>query len=99
MGSIKDGENYAPSSKVEPVIGRGQFQYAAAFLDHGHIIGQCNGLSDAGATLKWVYDPDPERVAKFCLKFPSVRIAKNFDEILYDPLVPVSYTHLRAHET
>ena len=87
MTSIKDGENYAPSSKVKPVIGHGQFQYAAAFLDHGHIIGQCNGLSDAGATLKWVYDPDPERVARFCLKFPLVQAAKSFDEILQDPLV------------
>lgn len=87
MGSIKDGANYAPSSKVAPVIGRGEFQYAAAFLDHGHIIGQCNGLRDAGATLKWVYDPDPERVARFCLKFPLVQVAKSFDEILQDPLV------------
>ena len=87
MGSIKDGANYAPSSKVAPVIGRGEFQYAASFLDHGHIVGQCNGLRDAGATLKWVYDPDPERVARFCLKFPLVQVAKSFDEILQDPLV------------
>ena len=50
MGSIKDGDNYAPSAKLERVIGRCQFQKAAACLDRGHISVQCNGLSDAGAT-------------------------------------------------
>jgi hypothetical protein len=25
----------------------------------------CNGLIEAGATLKWVYDPDPAKVDKF----------------------------------
>ena len=87
MESIRDGANYAPSAEVEPVVDPGQFQYAAAFLDHGHIIGQCNGLYDAGATLKWVYDPDPKRVKKFCSKFPSVRVAERFEQILQDPSI------------
>ncbi len=43
----------------------GEFIFAAAHLDHGHIYGQCNGLVEAGAQLKWVYDPDPAKVDAF----------------------------------
>ena len=49
---------------------------AAVALDHGHIYGMCNGLVEAGATLKWVYDPDPEKVKKFCEAFPQAKPAE-----------------------
>ncbi len=85
MVDIKDGANYAPTAKVEPVVAAGEFQFAAAFLDHGHIYGQCNGLRDAGASLKWVFDTDAERVAKFVQAFPEVQVASSFEQILQDP--------------
>lgn len=85
MTSIGDGANYAPSSDAEKVVEPGQFVFAAAFLDHGHINGQCNGLRDAGATLKSVFDPDPEKVAAFVERFPGTQVASSFDEILSDP--------------
>ena len=85
MVNIGDGANYAPTAKVRPVVGPGEFQFAAAYLDHGHIYGQCNGLCDAGASLKWVYDPDPTRVEKFLQTFPGARVAGSFEEILSDP--------------
>ena len=50
----KDGMNYAPVGKPQPVVREGEFVFAAAALDHGHIYGMCNGLIEAGATLKWV---------------------------------------------
>lgn len=84
MVDIKDGANYAPTAKVEPVVGPGEFQFAAAFLDHGHIYGQCNGLRDAGAQLKWVFDTDPARLEKFVQAFPGVQIASGFEQILQD---------------
>lgn len=87
MGTMKDGAHYAPSHEGAHAVEPGTFQFAAAFLDHGHIIGQCNGLCHAGATLKWVYDSDPARVEKFRKKFPSVQIAENFNQVLDDPLV------------
>lgn len=59
--SIKDGMNYAPVGKPQPVVAAGEFVIAAAALDHGHIYGMCNGLIEAGATLKWVYDPTPPK--------------------------------------
>lgn len=85
MVDVKDGANYAPSATVEPVVGPGEFQIAAAYLDHGHIYGQCNGLRDSGATIKWVYDPDPARVQKFLESFPQARVATSFNTILDDP--------------
>jgi len=85
MVDIKDGASYAPTAKVTPVVAPGEFQFAAAFLDHGHIYGQCNGLRDAGATLKSVYDPDPVKVDDFLRTYPGTRVASSLDELLSDP--------------
>ena len=69
------------------MVAPGDFQFAAVYLDHGHIYGQTNGLRDAGATLKYVYDPDPEKVDRFCETYPEAQIARSFEEILADPEV------------
>ncbi|WP_314585904.1 Gfo/Idh/MocA family oxidoreductase [Paenibacillus terrigena] len=86
----KDGMTYAPTStKPVPVCGPGEFVFAAAGLDHGHIYGQCNGLIEAGGTLKWVYDPDPLKVAAFCRTYPQVQAASSLDVILHDEEVRI----------
>lgn len=85
--SIKDGMNYAPVGKPQPVVAPGEFIIAAAALDHGHIYGMCNGLIEAGATLKWVYDPDPAKVAKFVEQYPQVKEADALETILNDASV------------
>lgn len=78
--------NYAPTAaKVEKVVKPGEFVFATAFLDHGHIFGQMNGLSEAGGECRWVYDPQPKRAAAFADKYPGVRIATSFQQILEDP--------------
>ena len=82
-----DGMNYAPKGKPEPVVKKGEFTVAAIALDHGHIYGMCYGLTEAGADLKWVYDPDPVKVANFCKAFPGVKVAGSEVEILEDPEV------------
>lgn len=87
MVDINDGANYAPSAPAEKVVAPGEFVIAAAFLDHGHIYGQTNGLCDAGATLRWVYDPDPSRVARFVETYPGTQVAQSFEQILDDPEV------------
>jgi predicted dehydrogenase len=87
MNARYDGMTYAPRGKPRPVVKPGEFVFAAAHLDHGHIYGQCNGLVEAGAMLKWVYDPDPQRVATFQAKYPQVRVARSLDEVLADPEV------------
>jgi len=83
----KDGMNYAPEGKPNHVVEPGEFVFAAAALDHGHIYGMCNGLIEAGATLKWVYDPEPARSQAFADKFPQVQIADSLEQVLGDPEV------------
>ena len=75
---------YAPKGKPRPVVQPGEFVFAAAHLDHGHIYGQCNGLTEAGGTLKWVFDPDPQKVEAFCGQFPQAKVARSLDEVLGD---------------
>ncbi|MGI9285386.1 MAG: Gfo/Idh/MocA family protein [Pseudomonadales bacterium] len=87
MADIKDGANYAPTGQSEQVVGPGEFCFATAFLDHGHIYGQTNGLRDAGATLKYVYDSNPARVQEFVRAYPGVLVAERFEEVLADPTI------------
>src|ERR1041384_7233713 len=84
MSQKADGMNYAPQGKPSPVVKPGEFTFAAAHLEHGHIYGQCNGLLEAGAELKWVYDPDEKKVAAFSAKYPQAKVARSMDEILAD---------------
>jgi predicted dehydrogenase len=85
MTQKSDGMNYAPQGQVKPVVKAGEFIFAAAYLEHGHIYGQCNGLLEAGAQLRWVYDADPKKIDAFLGKYPHTRVARSFDEILNDP--------------
>ena len=87
-----DGQNYAPKGKPNPVVKAGEFVFAAAYLDHGHINGQCNGLIEAGATLKWVFEPDPKKLEAFLKNYPGTKVAASFDEILADPEVKLVAT-------
>lgn len=82
---VSEGANYAPAPMPQPVVEPGEFVIAAAHLDHGHIYGMTEGLIGAGATLKWVYDPDPAKVEAFRAKFPQAQAAATEAEILADP--------------
>ncbi len=79
-----DGMTYAPKGTVEPVIKPGEFVIGAIGLDHGHIYGMCNGLVEAGAEIKWVYDPDPAKVEAFRSRFPQAQAARSEAEVLND---------------
>jgi predicted dehydrogenase len=77
-----DGMNYAPVGKPSPVVKSGEFAFAAVALDHGHIYGMSRGLTEAGAELRYVYDPDPAKVEKFCSTFPGVQPLRSIEEAL-----------------
>lgn len=85
--SISEGSSYAPRGQVKPVVAPREFNFAAAHLDHGHIYGQVNGLTEAGGTLVAVYDPDPERVTAFQASFPQAKAVGAFEELLSDPSI------------
>ena len=77
-----DGQNYAPKGRASAVCAPGEFPVGIIGLDHGHIFGMSNGLSEAGAHLAMVYDPDPEKVAAYCAQYEGVRAARCKEEIL-----------------
>lgn len=83
--SSADGMNYAPVGVPRPVVGEGEFVVAAVHLDHGHIVGMCNGLHEAGATIGFVYDEDPAKVASFMKAFPGARPVDRLERVLDDP--------------
>lgn len=82
-----EGSNYAPKGKAAPVVRPGEFVFAAVGLDHGHIGGMINGLLEAGGTLKYIYDPDPEKVAQYIKTYPQAKAARSEEEVLSDPEV------------
>ncbi|MEO6785898.1 MAG: Gfo/Idh/MocA family oxidoreductase, partial [Chthoniobacteraceae bacterium] len=77
-----DGMNYAPVGKPSPVVKPGEFVFAAAALDHGHIYGQCQGLTEAGGECRYVFDPDAAKVEKFREKYPAAQPLRSMDEVL-----------------
>jgi predicted dehydrogenase len=85
--SKRDGMNYAPKGKPEPVVKPGEFQFAAIALDHGHIYGMCQGLMDAGGELVAVYEPDPVKLKAFSERYPQAVPASSEMEILSDPRI------------
>ncbi len=89
--NVSEGMNWAPKGKPKPVVREREFVFSAVRLDHGHIYGMCNGLTEAGGTLKYVYDPDKKKVAAFLKAFPQARAANSEEEALSDP-----ETHLIA---
>jgi predicted dehydrogenase len=82
-----DGMNYAPTGGAKPVVEKGAFPIGAIGLDHGHIYGMCNGLTAAGATIRSVWDPDPERIKKFVETYPEAKPARSKQEVLDDPAI------------
>ena len=82
--SATDGGSYAPDQIPAPVVEPGEFVFAAIGLDHGHITGMCEGLIGAGATLRWVHDPDPAKVERFVERFPQVQVARSEEEVFDD---------------
>lgn len=82
-----EGWKYMPDGKPCPVVKKGEFVFAAVGLEHGHIGGMCNGLMEAGATLKWIYDPDSRKVDNYLAKYPQAKRARSEEEVLLDPQV------------
>lgn len=80
-------KDYPFPPKPQPVVQPGEFVFAAMYFGHGHLSGMCGGLIQAGATLKYFYDPDPLKVAEFTRAFPHVVVADSEAVILADPEV------------
>lgn len=79
-----DGQNYAPtaSGKKVRVVNDGEFVFSVIGLDHGHIYAMTNGLLEAGASIRYVYDDDPLKVKKFVETYPEAVPAQSVQQIL-----------------
>ena len=86
MQEKKDGSVYAPKGRAQAVCSPGDFPVGVIGLDHGHIFGMCNGLTEAGAEVVCVYDPDPAKVAAFRERFPGAAAAVSREEVLSAPV-------------
>ena len=82
MQEKANGQFYAPKGKAAPVCAKGEFKVGVIGLEHGHIYGMCNGLSEAGAEILSVWDPDPAKVEAFVKAFPGSRPASSEKEVL-----------------
>ncbi|MBI5767980.1 MAG: Gfo/Idh/MocA family oxidoreductase [Verrucomicrobia bacterium] len=82
MPPESDAFTFGP--KPQPVVKPGEFVFAAAHLDHNHVLGQCSSLIEAGGTLKWVFEPDEKKRADFLRRFKTAKPARALDEILSD---------------
>jgi predicted dehydrogenase len=82
----RDGMNYAPDmGHAKKVVPPGEFLFAAAAFDHGHIYGQIEGLAQAGGTLRAVWDDRDGRVDSVLEKHPECRRVERLEDLLDDP--------------
>jgi len=82
--SKQDGMNYAPKGISNKVVEPGEYNVAVTALDHGHIYGMTNGLIEAGATIKYLYEPDEEKRVKYIDTYPFVEVVDSLEAILTD---------------
>ena len=80
----KDGMTYAPKGKPKAVCKFGDFVFSVIGLDHGHIYGMTNGLLEAGAKIKYVFDADEKKVEAFMKQYPQAIAAKDENAVLED---------------
>jgi len=96
MQNKTDGSTYAPKGKIQKVCQPGDFPVGVIGLDHGHIYGMCNGLVEAGAEIRLVYDPDPRKVAAFLAAYPDASAAQSKEEVLCSDTVLIACAAVAA---
>ena len=80
-----EGMFYAPKGVSSKVVKPGEFVFSVVALDHGHAYGMSQALIDAGAVIKYVFDPDSEKVSAFLSAFPEAKAAQSEEEVFSDP--------------
>ncbi|MCP3030263.1 Gfo/Idh/MocA family oxidoreductase [Halobacillus sp. A1] len=79
--------DFQPTYHQEPPVEENKLFIAVVGLEHGHIYNMCNGLKEAGAKIRWVWDEDSEKIKDFQQTFPEVSAAQSFSQILEDETV------------
>jgi predicted dehydrogenase len=83
---MSDGMTYAPQPRSQRIVCEpGEFCFAVAHMDHGHIYGMASNLALAGGTCTHIFDPDPKKTERLSRAYPDAKIVDSFDEILQSP--------------
>jgi predicted dehydrogenase len=64
-----------------------RIRFSAIGINHGHIYGMVDAVTRGGGELISVYAKEPELLAAFTKRYPSVKVAKSEAEILEDPAI------------
>ncbi len=95
----QDGQNYAPKANLsKKVCKEGEFIVGVTRIAHGHIYGMCNGLKEAGASIKYLYDDDPKKIETFKESFPEVEVIESEEELISIPEINLIATSAIANE-
>jgi predicted dehydrogenase len=70
---------FAEEKPITPKI-----KFSVININHGHIYGMVDTVTRGGGELVSFYAKEPDLVAAFSKRYPSVKLAKNQDEILED---------------
>ena len=85
MAQKADGMSYAPTaSKVEPWSSPASLFSRRRIWTTATSTGSVTASPEAGAELRYVYDPDPEKVKAFVEKFPQAKPVDCLDRIFED---------------
>lgn len=85
MREFSDARVYYPNGPAKAAVKSGEYVFSVSRMEHGHIYGMTQALIDAGATLKYAWDANPDNLAAFLRRYPQAKAAKCEQEILDDP--------------
>ncbi|MGH7214947.1 MAG: Gfo/Idh/MocA family protein [Tepidisphaeraceae bacterium] len=84
MTKTIDLSPFLPSRLPGPVCRQGEFIFAAAYLDHGHIVSMCQELVKAGGTLRYIHGTDQTHIRNMKAFAPEARVVERFEQVLDD---------------
>lgn len=82
------GADYAPKSEIPCVEPGIKYNIAAVGIDHGHIFGMIEGLTSAGATLKYIVDVNDvnsNHAKRLKDSYPEAEIITESEIVFNDP--------------
>src|SRR5262245_14383161 len=64
-----------------------RLRFSVVGTNHSHIYGMVDAVSRGGGELASVYVKEPELLAEFTTRYPTVKVARDEREVLEDPTV------------
>jgi predicted dehydrogenase len=79
--SMPDEIMIKPIDRPKP---KDSIRFSVIGINHGHIYGIVDALTEGGGTMVAVYSKEPELLKDFTRRYPNVKVAKSAEEILED---------------